>query len=187
MYYLILLSNLIFTQTIANISLTDKTKHEMIYKKKYEFDIPERLGTLPEVGGYVPHQQISDNSPAAIMDSLCSYLFNLPKVKRVVSRVSLPSSIGAYIDKSVKLRPFQEREFTHVHTEPGPGSMHMVLPRSVCKTIIERKWGVFHPMSVSDTWSKTGVILIYAPRNLEELDVIKQIIDFNYKFALGKV
>ena len=70
------------------------------------------------------------------------------------------------------------REFTHLHLD---GSIHTVVGNEVENEILAKKWGVRH------MYYNQGVkeVLVYAPRNEEELEMLKSVIIKSYEYATG--
>ncbi|MFQ5966540.1 MAG: hypothetical protein ACE5MI_02890 [Acidimicrobiia bacterium] len=151
---------------------------------KTPFALPGRSGPKPKTNPWMPHLQLSDNAEDAVYRDLATWLFGLEHVEEGRSRVSLPSSRAAWISESYgPINPVAEREFTHIHTEPGPGSQHMGIPKQFADEILEKGWGEPHPMN--EHVPDYELLMIYAPRNDEELAAIKTIIASAYHWALG--
>jgi phospholipase/carboxylesterase len=108
-------------------------------------------------------------------------LFSLDHVEERRSRVSIPSSRAAWIDKA-PINPIAQREFTHIHTEPGPGSQHMPLPADVAAEVLAKGWGEPHPTNpyIHDF----ELLMIYAPRSEDELEAVEAIITRGYEWTL---
>ncbi len=151
----------------------------------YELLLDQRSGSAPEVPPRVPHQQLDQNSPDEILDELKAFLFSMDHVEQRSSRSSFPSALGAYIKSDVKMNSRINREFTHIHMEPGPGSQHLVLREVDFQKVVDKGWGIKHPWS--DRLSDDGLILmmIYAPRNETDLENIKKIITAAWHLALS--
>ncbi len=152
----------------------------------YELVLEERSGTAPEVPNIVPHQQLDQNSTAEVLAELKTYLFSLDHVEEGSSRSSLPSALGAFIKSDVNINSQINREFTHIHIEPGPGSLHLTLRETGFLLVEETGWGIKHPWS--DNLADEGLVLmmIYAPRNETDLDNIKKIISAAWHLALSE-
>ena len=145
------------------------------------FELPERTGPAPEVNPGMPHLQLSENSGDEIYAQLAEWLFTLDGVEEGRSRVSIPSSRAAWINE-LPINPIAQREFTHIHTEPGPGSQHIPLPAVVAEEVLAKGWGVEHPTNpyIHDF----ELLMIYAPRTEEELEAVKAIISRAYDWTL---
>ncbi|MGX1930951.1 luciferase domain-containing protein [Flagellimonas sp. 2504JD4-2] len=154
--------------------------------KKTGFSLPLRRGEPPEVGQEPPQLQYSDKSPREIYETLKEWMFNtFPKVRKEKTRISVKSSIAMWLDEDENVAhedafmpPAGSREFTHLHLD---GSIHTIVSMEVEEEIIGKKWGVRH------MYYDRGVkeILVYAPRNLEELIVLKSIVIKSYEYVTG--
>jgi len=165
-------SNESLSQTTANVN-------------SYELFLNERSGTTPQVPNMVPHQQLDQNSPPEILERLKSFLFSMDHVEEKRSGTSLPSALGAYIKSSIKVNSKINLEFNHIHMEPGPGSQHLVIREKDFFKVIENGWGIKHPWS--DRLIEDGYILmmVYAPRNDNDLENVKRIISAAWHLALS--
>ncbi|KAI8658407.1 hypothetical protein NCS55_01116900 [Fusarium keratoplasticum] len=74
------------------------------------------------------------------------------------------------------------KEITHMHASDG--SMHLNLAPKDAKLVLERGWGQRHPLSGRMLY--TGLLMIYAPRGEEELEVVKRITKASIRFMLGE-
>ena len=80
---------------------------------------------------------------------------------------------------------FQPTEsFGHVHP-PYDGSMHMMLPPEVVNEVLAKGWGEPHPMVRRGLIPPTAV-MVYAPRDAAEVEVILHMIGISYRFACGE-
>ena len=75
------------------------------------------------------------------------------------------------------------REFAHFHPMPD-GSMHLMLSLDDAKEMVDRGWGEYHPM-VADGRIPAHLVMVFGPRNDDEVEVIKTIILASYHFAVG--
>ena len=76
------------------------------------------------------------------------------------------------------------REFAHVHP-PYDGSMHMMLPPEVVDEVLAKGWGEPHPMACRGLIPPT-VVMVSAPRDAAEVEVILHMIGISYRFACAK-
>ena len=151
-----------------------------------KFTIPERQGEAPEIGQVPPQLQFSDKSPREIYQKFHHWMFStFPKVRKEPTRISVPSSIAMWLDENQDvghidafMPPKGGREFTHLHLD---GSIHTVVASEIEEEIISKKWGVRH------MYYNRGVkeVLVYAPRNEKELEVLKSIVIKSYEYATG--
>ena len=152
----------------------------------YELKLSKRPGNAPKVSDRVPHQQLDQNSPASILQELKTFLFALEHVEEKNSGASLPSARGAYITPNKNVKSGVNREFTHIHIEPGPGSQHLTLTEKDFQLVNENGWGIKHPWSDRLTQDGLVLMMIYAPRNQTDLEQIKKIIRAAYQLALAE-
>jgi hypothetical protein len=148
--------------------------------------IPDRDGHPPEIGKVPPQLQFSDLSPESIRLELKKWAFStFPNVREHDTLISVPTSRALWLDEGIDaahsdafMPPQGSREFCHLHED---GSFHTVVDTVVENVIIEKKWGVRH------MYYDQGVkeMLVYAPRNQDELTVAKVIISESYRYASG--
>lgn len=182
---LLLILPLWFGFACSNSDITESTLTKIDTNDDQELILEMRPGTPPQVPNIVPHQQLDQNSPTDILENLKLFLFSLEHVEEKSSGTSFPSARGAFINSDIFVNSGINREFTHIHMEPGPGSQHLVLREKDYVLTNEKGWGIKHPWS--DSLTKDGLVLmmIYAPRDENELDQIKKIINAAYTLALS--
>lgn len=72
-------------------------------------------------------------------------------------------------------------EVAHVH--PSENSLHVYVSPQDAKLVMKRGWGQRFPV----TWlAPPSWIMVYAPRNEEEVEVVKEIVRAAICFAIGK-
>jgi hypothetical protein len=155
--------------------------------KQQKFSLIERIGQAPQIGQTPPQLQFSDKSPRDIYQKFHDWMFStFPKVRKEPTRISVPTSIAMWLDENEDvghidafMPPSGGREFTHIHLD---GSFHTVVSADVENEIITKKWGVRH------MYYDQGVkeVLVYAPRNKEEIEIVKTIVIKSYEYATGK-
>jgi hypothetical protein len=149
-------------------------------------NLPIRVGDAPEIGQVPPQLQFSDLGPEAVRLALKVWAFQaFPKAREHDTLISVPSSRALWLDESVPvvhddafMPPSGSREFCHLHED---GSFHAVVDRSVEDEILEKGWGVRH------MYYDRGVkeVLVYAPRDAQELMLAKSIVIESYRYASG--
>lgn len=65
-------------------------------------------------------------------------------------------------------------EIVHLHSTES--SMHLTLHPSDAALVIARGWGERHPLAGRGPWVPKGFMMVYAPRKVEEVDVLTDII-----------
>jgi hypothetical protein len=74
-------------------------------------------------------------------------------------------------------------EFAHLH--PGPDfSLHMTLPEPSARVVVERGWGEWHPF-VEQGLLPATVVMVFAPRDLNELETVWQLVLASHRFAIA--
>ena len=151
-----------------------------------EFTLPVRQGEPPQIGQQPPQLQYSDQSPRDIYQEFYDWMFTtFPKVRKEPTRISVRSSTAMWLDENENvgnidafMPPAGGREFTHIHLD---GSFHTVVGTEVEDEIIQKNWGVRH------MYYNRGVkeMLVYAPRNEKELEIVKAIVVKSYEYATG--
>jgi hypothetical protein len=153
-------------------------------------DLPQREGQRPTTTPSNPHSQLNQQpKDTAIIHALMDWAFLLSDIKKESSKISVPGAQAMCLnqDKACdRCNAFMiATEFAHFHPHPDY-SMHLGLPLSDVKKVIEKGWGELHPV-VRKGWLPPNFIMLYAPRNKEEMEVAKKIIYRSYQFAKGEI
>ena len=147
--------------------------------------LPVRDGPRRETTHGVPHIQI-DAEPVPEVDAeLRRRAFSLPGVENRESAISLPGARSLWLADDVELaRPEvlqAGREFAHIHPN---GSLHVWLPVDRAIEVAETKWGELHPwVGRDDFWD--GLVMVYTPETLDEVDITMQLIVDAYNYVTG--
>ena len=149
--------------------------------------LPRREGEKPLTGKAPPHLQFTQTSPDAVREALAAWAFSgaLAGVREEATRISVPSSRALWLDEQLPaadgafMPPPGSREFAHVHRD---GSLHLTLAPEDEAEVLAKGWGELHP------WKHRGIneILVYAPRDLDEAEVVKSVILASHAFASAK-
>ncbi|HSF86094.1 MAG TPA: luciferase family protein [Acidimicrobiia bacterium] len=148
-------------------------------------ELPEREGPRRQTTGDVPHIQLDAEPVPAVDAELRRRAFQLPGVENLPSDRSLPGARGLALSDSLDLSRADviagSREFAHIHPD---GSLHVWLSGDSAIEVHDKKWGELHPWVDRDGfWS--GVVMLYTPENLDELDVTIRILVDAYNFVTG--
>jgi hypothetical protein len=149
------------------------------------FTLPDRDGPRSQTTGTVPHIQL-DAEPDAVVDAqLRRRAFQIPGVLDLPTERSLPGARGLVLSDELDLTRSDvlggSREFAHIHPD---GSLHVWLPVDRSLEVHETKWGEIHPWADRDGfWD--GVVMVYTPATLDELDITIQILVDAYNFVTG--
>ena len=151
-------------------------------------DLPLRTGAKPKTTSTNPHQQQSQNPPPEVYELLLRKAFEFPHVERRPSAISVPGAQALWLSGEVaSARPeafLIGREFAHVHP-PYDGSMHMMLAPEAVDEVLAKGWGEPHPMARRGLIPPTAV-MVYAPRDVAEVETVLQVIGASYRFACGE-
>jgi hypothetical protein len=150
--------------------------------------LPLRAGPRPRTQPGPPHQQL-DQQPAdaALGDRLGERVFALAGVAEAPSRISVPGA-RALVLRDGRSGPREAflvgREFAHLHPAPDQ-SLHLTLPEGRAREAIAAGWAELHPLAAAGRWPPT-LVMVYAPRDETELDVVAGLVRESYHFALGQ-
>lgn len=152
-------------------------------------ELPPRAGLKPLTTRTNPHEQLNQHPPPALFDALAQRCFALPHVIERPSLISVRGARALTLEPGIALGPrvafLIDREFAHIHPFPD-GSMHLALPAPAARAVIERGWGELHPASALGL-IPAGIVMVYAPRAPNELEIAMHIVEASYRFALGQV
>ena len=148
--------------------------------------LPVRAGNRPRTHLELPHSQV-DQQPTdpTVREALAERAFGLRGVVEQPSGVSVPGA-RALVLQPEAVGPHAEaflvgREFAHLH--PGPDlSLHLALPEDEAQSAIDAGWAEWHPLAGTDGGPKT-IVMIYAPRDTEELEVVWSLLQASHRFA----
>ncbi len=146
--------------------------------------LPGRPGDPPNVTSGIPHIQRDQNSSGEVFDELVTWAFSLDGVVPQPSRASLPGARALTVARDLPANPVAmivDREFAHIHPEPAGGSLHLRLPLGPAAEVVGQGWGEYHPFARNGTLP--GLVMVYAPRDGEDLDVVKAIIEASVSYA----
>ena len=148
-------------------------------------NLPARQGPAPKTLGQLPHSQLTQHGPDDIIDALHEWCFALPNINNEDSGISVPGSRALILRDVVpgnQAAFMIGREFAHIHPKPDNGSMHLVLPVEAVAEIKKTGWGEDHYLVTQGQWP-VGLVMIFSPRDEDELSVVKQIVGRSYEFA----
>jgi hypothetical protein len=150
-----------------------------------DLTLPIRQGERPRVTDGIPHVQLDQTASDEILAELSAWAFSLDGVVEQPSRASLPGARALTVAPELAVRAqamIVGREFAHIHPQPnGGGSLHLRLPADQALEVVDKGWGEWHPFAVDDTMP--GMVMVYAPRSDEDLEVVKAIIEASVAHA----
>lgn len=153
----------------------------------YKFELPERPGDAPQIGSRFPQLQFSDTSPDNVRTTFHGWAFTaFPNVEEQNSRVSVGTTRAMTLEDWMNpahddafMQADNSREFCHLHQD---GSFHAIVAPEIEAEVLAKNWGVKHP----DYDENNRIILIYAPRDEEDLIVAKRVVTKSFEYASGR-
>jgi hypothetical protein len=148
--------------------------------------LPARVGDRPRTTPTNPHTQL-DQQPLELrwIEELARRVFELPGVVEQPSRISVPGARALVLEPGESVGPPEafliDREFAHLHPAPDH-SLHAMLPTETATEAVAAGWAEPHPVALRGLIPPTAVML-YAPRDEAELDVIERVVRISHAFA----
>jgi len=146
---------------------------------------PLRSGPKPETTRQIPHSQLTQHGPDDVIERLHDWCFSLPDVNNEHSGISVPGARALVLHEGCNCNPdafMVGREFAHIHPHPDNGSMHVKLSAEDARNVIAAGWGEDHFLVTMGHYPP-GLIMVFSPRDNEELEVVKQIVARSHAFA----
>jgi hypothetical protein len=150
--------------------------------------LPIRAGARPRTTDVAPQSQLEQFPDLRGHEAMREIVFAWPHVIQRPSLRAPSGTVGLFLSDEEAMGPPEAfllgTEFAHLHPLPD-GSMHMVLPPEVYRAAIGQGWGIPHPMAGMPTVSPQ-TILIFAPRDAAERDVVVSFIRAAERYARGR-
>jgi len=149
--------------------------------------LSRRAGPPPRTYPGPPHTQLDQQPDAWIRAQFGRRFGGFPRVEEHPTEIRFaPGARALRLAADVEPGPpeafISGREFAHLHAVPD-SSLHMVLPEPLATEAVESGWGEPHPQAGTAVPATT--LLIYAPRDPEEIDVVLGLLHRSYDFARG--
>lgn len=149
--------------------------------------LSRRAGPPPRTYGGPPHTQLDQQPDARTRAQLGRRFGGFPGAEEQRSEIRfVPGARALRLAADVDAGPAEAfisgREFAHLHALPD-SSLHMVLPEPLATEAIEAGWGERHPLAGSAV--PAGTVLVFAPRDPDEIDVVLGLLQRSYEFANG--
>src|SRR5215213_11164180 len=149
--------------------------------------VPNRCGSRPRTTPTNPHTQLEQNPQPEMVEELAWRVFALPGVEERPSAISVPGARALWLRDKLPAGPREAfmigREFAHIHPMPD-GSLHAALPPEVAQEAISKGWAEQHPVARLG-YIPQNVVMIYAPRDAQEVEVVAGLVDEAYRYANG--
>ena len=144
-----------------------------------------RRGAPPRTTPAYPHEQLNQSGTVVLRERLHERASALPGVIEGPNGTSSPDIRSFLLEPEYAEGPRQAflagGEFAHLHLD---GSLHLTLPRELGDEVVVQGWGEVHV----DAEARRGspiFMMIYAPRDEDELEAVWRIFRLSYEFALG--
>ena len=185
--------------SIATVAVTT-TRKAPFTTNAMKMNLPQRQGTKPRTTSRLPHSQLDQHGSDDVVKKLHQWCFSsLPHVENQPSGISVPGARALVLQENLPSSSSTSsscsccnpnafmvgREFAHIHPAPDNGSMHVQLPASEAKEVVEAGWGEDHYL-VTQGHYPPGLIMVFSPRTDDELETVKKIVTHSYEFATGK-
>ena len=150
--------------------------------------LPVRAGDRPRTTPTNPHTQL-DQQPVDLSwtEELARRVFALPGVVEEPSRISVPGARALVLAPDEPTGPPEAfligREFAHLHPAPDH-SLHAMLPTDAVSAAVDAGWAEPHPVALRGL-IPLNAVMIYAPRDAAELDVVEGLVRAAHAFARG--
>jgi len=148
-------------------------------------EIPRRNGPRPRTHQGMPHTQIGVQPVPELNAELHRRAFSLPGVENRPTIVSIPGARALWLDETVThVRPgviVAGREFSHIHPD---GSMHLAVAPERAREAIAVGWAEPHP--IASQMGIEGMVLVYTPRTIDELEVVWALVIDAYCWVTGR-
>ena len=147
--------------------------------------LPRRITPRPPTSKGMPHTQIGIAPEPAVDRELRRRAYALPGVLDRPTVISVPGARALWLADDVDLlRPesiLRGREFAHIHPD---GSLHATLSPERAREAIAAGWAEPHP--VAEQLGMAGLVMLYTPHTMEELDVVVALIVDSYNYVTGR-
>jgi hypothetical protein len=150
--------------------------------------LPIRAGARPATTDVAPQSQLDQIPDADSHKAMHAIVADWPDVIKRPSMRAPHGTLGLFLSDEEAQGPQEAfllgTEFVHLHPLPD-GSLHMVLPPNIRRAVIEKGWGIPHPMAGLPTVS-AQTIMIFAPRDAAERAVVARLIHAAELYARGR-
>jgi hypothetical protein len=151
-------------------------------------NLPPRTGSRPRSTDDFPQSQI-DQQPAdsRYVDAILAEALTWPAVVGRASAISVEGAQALTLDGSVAGGPTEAfmvgAEFCHVHAQ-GDFSLHATLPVPLAEAAERAGWAEPHFL-VHTGQAPPTVVMLYAPRDERECEVVLGLVRASYEFAFA--
>ena len=65
--------------------------------------------------------------------------------------------------------------------------MHLFLSPSYAQLVVDKGWGELHELTAEIAGEDSSYLMVYGPRDRDELEVVWKIVQASYAFATGQL
>jgi phospholipase/carboxylesterase len=151
----------------------------------YQMEIPKRKRPKPPTNLGMPHAQIGIQPVPDIHTELFRRCYSLPDVQNRPTVISVPGARALWLREDLPLAHpeviARGREFAHIHPD---GSLHVALPPERARKAVSEGWAEPHPLA--QYLGNEGMVMLYTPLDMDELDVVFGLTLDSYNFVTGR-
>ena len=150
--------------------------------------LPQRSGPRPRTRTTLPHSQL-DQQPtdSRHAEAVLAEASTWPSVRPQPSAISVEGARAITVEPGVAVGPAEAfmigREFCHLHAR-GDLSFHATLPLPLAAAAEHAGWAEPHYL-VRTGQAPATLVMLYAPRDEAERDVVLSLVRASYEFAVG--
>lgn len=149
--------------------------------------LPQRSGPAPKTTSQLPHSQLTQHGPETVIEKLHAWCFSLPNVNNEHSGISVPGARALVLHRGAECNHeafMIGREFAHIHPYPDNGSLHVKVTPEDAQVVKDAGFGEDHYLVTLGHYPP-GLIMVFSPRDDDELEAVKKIVARSYEFATG--
>jgi hypothetical protein len=150
--------------------------------EKITLVLPERVGERPRTDGPYPHSQVSDQGPVELGHEIVERVRALPGITIGETLISVEGATAFHVSKELAVGPPEAfakgTEFGHLHPSYDT-SFHVSARPETVKTVVNGGWGEPLPKA-------PNTLLLYAPRDADEVEIVWTIVLDTYHYATGR-
>ncbi|KAH8730800.1 hypothetical protein GQ44DRAFT_420096 [Phaeosphaeriaceae sp. PMI808] len=153
--------------------------------------VPKRAGNRPYLTRWtLPQRQFPEPITPAASVALKNMMQEFAStyaasIETRPSKTEGGTGAAIYVKPDVKtINPVASKIFYEIaHVHPAENSLHVYVSPKDARMVIEKGWGQRFPV----TWlAPPSWVMVYAPRNEEEVEVVREIVRAGVCFAIGQ-
>lgn len=145
----------------------------------------QRMRPRPLTNKNMPHSQIGIRPMPEVNEELFRRVYSLPDVSNHPTVISVPGARALWLHEDLPLAHpeviARGREFAHIHPD---GSLHVALPPERANEAVRKGWAEPHPLA--KYMGIDGMVMLYTPLDMDELEVVLGLILDSYNFVTGR-